>query len=636
MEQKPPDSKKDPAAFRPVGDSKHRRAADPEQLFWHQFAEAATPRAFCQSWLPLQCRMLESVRCAMVLLGEPDSGPFTPVAVWPDAKLSMHHLTGAAERSLKERRGLLVEKDPDPASPNHFPENIHIAYPIEVEGKLHGTVVLGIDETDSNTIQALMRQLHWGAAWLEVLIRRTQVAASEAVSERLQKALDFLASAVENKQFHEAAMALVTRMANSLGCDRVSIGFSSGRHIKVTAVSHSADFGKQTNLVRAIGSAMDEAADQQAAVVYPVPPDTIPLANHAHAELQRQHGSGVLCTIPMELEGKVIGGLTLERPADNPFDPGTVELCETVAAIVGPILHAKQREERWLIRKAFTSMARQLKRLLGPGFLVRKLVVMVLIGMAVFFTYFEIDYRVTATTVVEGEVQRVIASPFNGYIREATARPGDVVKQGDLLGLLDDRDLKLERLKWLTEKQQYAKQYDEALAKHDRAQIHILRAKIEQAGAQISLLDEQLARCRITSPFDGVIMSGDLSQSLGSPVERGEVLFEVAPLDVYRVIAEVDERDINDMVVGQKSDLVLPSMSGEAFPFVVEKITPVSIAKEGRNYFRVEGHLEQTPAHLRPGMEGIGKITVDRRKLIWVWTHEAVDWLRLQLWRWWP
>jgi multidrug resistance efflux pump len=202
--------------------------------------------------------------------------------------------------------------------------------------------------------------------------------------------------------------------------------------------------------------------------------------------------------------------------------------------------------------------------------------------------------------------------------------------------MLDDRDLKLERLKWLTEKQQYARQYDEALAKHDRADIHILRAKIDQAVAQISLLDEQLARCRITSPFDGVIMSGDLSQSLGAPVERGDVLFEVAPMDAYRVIAEVDERDINDIVVGQKSDLVLPSMPGKAFHFVVEKITPVSIAKEGRNYFRVEGRLEQSSPNLRPGMEGIGKITVDRRKLIWVWTHEAVNWLRLQLWRWWP
>lgn len=572
----------------------------------------------------------------MILLGNPDSGPFTPVAVWPDAKLNMHHLTVAAERSLKERRGLLVEKDSDPAYRNNFPENFHIAYPIEVAGKIHGTVVLGVDEHDRAVVQKIMRQLLWGAAWLEVLIRRTQAATSDEVSKRLQIVFDLLASAVENERFHEAAMAFVTRMANSLECDRVSIGFFSGRHTKVTAVSHSADFGKQTNLVRAIESAMDEAIDQQAVVVYPALPETTPLATRAHAELVRQHGSGAICTVPLEVKGKPIGGLTLERSVDKPFDPVTVELCETIGSVVGPILQAKQMEERWLVHKAVASLARQFKRLLGPGFLIRKLVVIALIALAAFFTVFEVDYRVTAPTVIEGEVQRVVAAPFNSYIKEAPARPGDIVTEGDMLGLLDDRDLKLERIKWFTEKQQNSRQYDEAMAKHDRAQIHILMARIEQAAAQMSLIDEQMARCRIIAPFDGVVMSGDLSQSLGAPVERGQVLFEVAPLDEYRVIVEVDERDINSIIVGQKSELVLPSIPGKTFPFVVEKITPVSIAKEGRNYFRVEGHMVQSQSHLRPGMEGIGKVNIDRRKLIWVWTHKAIDWLRLQMWRWFP
>jgi hypothetical protein len=127
-----------------------------------------------------------------------------------------------------------------------------------------------------------------------------------------------------------------------------------------------------------------------------------------------------------------------------------------------------------------------------------------------------------------------------------------------------------------------------------------------------------------------------LSQSLGAPVERGQVLFQVTPLDEYRVIAEVDERDIAELVKGQPSELVLPSMPGEVFPFVVEKITPVSTAKEGRNYFRVEGRMEKISARLRPGMEGISKIHIDRRKLIWVWSHQMIDWLRLQYWRWLP
>jgi RND family efflux transporter MFP subunit len=580
--------------------------------------------------------MLKGVRSAMVLLGDPDRGPYTPVAVWPDAKLSMNHLTGAAERALKERRGLLIEGG-TPADPeNPLPEAYHVAYPIEISGKIYGVAVLEVEQHPRYEVQAIMRQLHWGAAWLEVLIRRTEALQSAELNERLENVLDLVVSAVEHEGFHASSMAFVTRLATTLDCDRVSLGFFRGRHVRVNVLSHTAEFGKQTNLMRAIGSAMDEAIDQHADVVFPLPPDSIPLVTRTHEELSRQHGAGAILTIPLENKGRFVGGLTLERPADNPFDKTTVEACETAAAIVGPILDTKRADDRWLIRKAGDSFVTQLKRILGPGYLLRKLILLLLLALVIFFYFFEIDYRVTAPTSIEGVVQRVVAAPYNGYIKEAPIRPGDIVKQGDVLCLLDDRDLKLERIKWITEREQLIKQYHEAMAKHERAQARITRAKIDQAKAQISFLDEQLARTKVTAPFDGIVMSGDLSQSLGAPVERGQVLFEVAPLDKYRVIAEVDERDITEITVGQQSELVFPSMPRRSFPFVVEKITPVSTAKEGRNYFLVEGRMEEGSERLRPGMGGVGKITIDRRRLIWVGTHKAIDWLRLQLWRWWP
>jgi hypothetical protein len=611
-------------------------SAELDRDLWRQFVQATNPKAFCQGWLPLQCRMLQGVRCGMVLLGNPDRGPFTPVAVWPDAKLSMTHLTGAAERALRERRGLLLEGGSVPPPENVLPETVQVAYPIEVSGKLHGVVVLEVDEYPRHEVLGILRYLHWGAAWLEVMIRRAETARAEESNERLQKILDLVASSVEQEDFHGAAMAFVTRLATTLECDRVSLGLTRGKHAKVQVMSHTADFGKQTNLVRAIGASMDESMDQHAVVIYPPPPESLALVTKAHEELFKQHGAGTVLTIPLEHKGKLIGGLTLERSGDKPFDPWTVEACETVAALVAPILDAKRHEERWLPRKAVDSLGDQVKRLIGPGYLVRKLTLIALVALVVFFWFFKIDFRVTANTVIEGQVQRVVAAPFNGYIKEAPVRPGDVVKEGALLCLLDDRDMKLERLKWVTEKEQLTKQYDEAMAKHDRAQITVIRAKIDQALAQLSLIEEQLSRTRVAAPFNGVVMSGDLTQSLGSPVERGQELYKVAPLNAYRVIVEVDEKDISHIRVGQKSELVLPSMPGETLPFVVNKITPVSIAKEGKNYFRVEASMEKYSDRLRPGMEGIGKVTIDRRRLIWVWTHSAIDWVRLQLWRWIP
>jgi hypothetical protein len=35
-------------------------------------------------------------------------------------------------------------------------------------------------------------------------------------------------------------------------------------------------------------------------------------------------------------------------------------------------------------------------------------------------------------------------------------------------------------------------------------------------------------------------------------------------------------------------------------------------------------------------MEGVGKVSVGERRLIWIWSHSMVDWLRLTIWRWMP
>jgi multidrug resistance efflux pump len=289
-----------------------------------------------------------------------------------------------------------------------------------------------------------------------------------------------------------------------------------------------------------------------------------------------------------------------------------------------------------LIQKVWDTVATQVKRMLGPGYLIRKAAAITILCLILFFSVFKIEYRVTAQTSLEGSIQRVIAAPFDGFIETSPVRPGDVIKKGQVMCLLDDRDLNLERIKWTTEKKQFRNQYNEAIAKHDLAQIRILNARIEQADAQISLLDEQLGRVKITAPFDSVVISGDLSQTLGSPVERGQVLFEVAPLDSFRVIAQVDERDIREIKKGQESELALPSMPGKTFPFIIKNLTLVTTAKEGRNFYRVEGEIQEPTPYLRPGMEGISKISIDRRRLIWVWTHKAIDWLRLKMWRWLP
>jgi multidrug efflux pump subunit AcrA (membrane-fusion protein) len=161
----------------------------------------------------------------------------------------------------------------------------------------------------------------------------------------------------------------------------------------------------------------------------------------------------------------------------------------------------------------------------------------------------------------------------------------------------------------------------------------VLLAQIDQVSAELALVEDRLGHTRVAAPFPGIVVTGDLSQQLGAPVARGDLLFEIAPLEAYRVVLRVDERDIDEIATEQSGELALFALPDESFPFSVEKITPVSEPAEGHNRFRVEARLEAPPPlQLRPGMEGVAKVEVGRRRLIWIWTHEAVDWLRLGLW----
>ena len=97
-----------------------------------------------------------------------------------------------------------------------------------------------------------------------------------------------------------------------------------------------------------------------------------------------------------------------------------------------------------------------------------------------------------------------------------------------------------------------------------------------------------------------------------------------------------DRRDRQHLRVGQRGNVLLSAFPSDPLEVTVQKVTPVSTAKEGRNFFRVEAALAKNEERLRPAMEGAGKIEVDRRLLVWIWTHQVVDWVRLAVWTWLP
>lgn len=596
-----------------------------DQALWSRFRAAETPEAFAAAWLALQCRHVEGAVAGALVLGEPDLGPYRPAAAWPEAAAVTPALSAAAEEALRQRQGL--------ATPGEGGAERCVAAPLLLEGRLVGVVAVALS---GGNPQAALRALQWGAGWIEAMLRRRQMGADAEMQARAAAAFDLLGIVLEHREAKAAATALATELARRFGCDPVSIGFRRGGHARLAAISHAAWFEGRMNLLRDVGAAMDEAIDQRALVLHPPREGAEFRVTRAHADLAAAHRTGDVLTIPLRHDGECFGAVVLEKPAGETFDQAQVDLLDAMASIIGPVLFEKRANDRWLALKAGESATRQAKRLLGPGYFGRKLATLAAAAIVAFFATATGEYAVTAPAALEGRIQRSLVAPFAGYLGAEYAKAGEIVAEGQVLARLDDQDLRLERLRLVTQRQQRMSEYDRALAGRQRAEANIIRAQIEQAEAQLALVEEQLARTRIVAPFAGVVVRGNLSQRIGGAIERGEELFQIAPLDAYRVVLEVEEADIGDVRIGQGGTLVLASLPDAPQRYRVERITPIAEQAGGRNFFRVEAALEGGNERLRPSMVGIGRTAVEERLLIRIWTRRMMDWLRLALWRWAP
>lgn len=602
---------------------------------WIAIARLDDDAEFAPAWLDRAVVGLggaAQVREAVLVLGPANAGPFQARALWPAGQPCSAELASACEQALGLR--LAVGRQLGAESV--------LAQPVMVAEELIG--VVGVRFRLAGPPAGAAEWLRWGSGWLAVRLGESHQDERNALRERLMTALDLLMLTLGEGRADDACRAVTTEAAVRLGCDRVAVGFARGKAtLRLAALSHTADFARRLDLVRALEAAMTEAADQgqpirQADHDDPAAADG--LVRRDHASLARDYGNGLILSVPFALpsgdgsDGQEHGVFTFEWPEDTGVDPQAEVLASALPAILGHALVNKRRQERPFHRRLGDAGRRLAQRLVGPrhgAFKLGSLALVVAVLAAVLATG---DFRISGDATLEGRVRRLIVAPFDGFVASAQARAGQVVKEGDILATLDDRELQLEASRWSSQQNQFNQQANDAEAQRNLAQIQIARAQSQQAEAQRRLSEAMMAKAQVRAPFAGLIVSGDLSQQLGGAVRKGQSLFEIAPLDAYRIVLQVSESDIAYLAVGQAGELVLTALPDRVIPFRVTLITAVAHTEGGHNVFRVEATPEAAIPDLRPGMAGVGKVSVGEERLVWIWTRRLVDWSRLQLWSW--
>ncbi len=221
-----------------------------------------------------------------------------------------------------------------------------------------------------------------------------------------------------------------------------------------------------------------------------------------------------------------------------------------------------------------------------------------------------------------------ISSPLQGRVVEVRAKLGERVKAGDILLVIDSPDIssaysefvkEASDLEYATRAYELAKdlyenkalpQKDLKQAENDRikALAEFRRAKERLLSLRVpaSELEKPLAEQKITSRFDmkspltGTVVERNVTPGQSVSGDPSLVLFTVADLDKLQVVADLYERDLDLVKMGQVASVTVEAYPGTSFSAVLSAVGDV--VDPNSRTIKVRAMVDNETHKLKPEM----------------------------------
>ena len=525
--------------------------------------------------------------------------------------------------------------------PLHGPQDMYgqaagqhlVMIPLGAGQGVQGAAAYLVQTRDQRALAGSQERLELTISLLSLYQMRLMLGQRQASLQRLREGMETLSAVNGQKRFAGAAMAFCNEIASRWQCDRVGLGFLKGRYVHLRAMSHTEKFSRKMKLVQDMESAMEECLDQDVEVFYPSETE-VSFVNRAAGDLSKRHGPTSVLSLPLRSEGEVVAVLTAERPWDQPFGTDEIESLRLVCELCTARLANLHEHDRWFGAKAAAGVRKGMGLVVGPKHSWAKLIAILVLAVIIFLVFVRGKYKADASFVLEATNRRVVPVAFSGYIKTVEVEPGDTVIAGQtVLATLRTDELRLELIDARAQREGLLLEVAAASREGEIARAQMAQARVEQAQAQIELLGYKISQARIVSPIDGIVVAGDLKRQIGAPMQTGDVLFEVASLETLRAELAVPEDQILEVKEGFEGELAVVGEPGQRVKFVVERINPIAELVKQRNVVKVQVRLDRRHDWMKPGMEGVAKITINEEHSYgWLWTRRLVNWLRMKLW----
>jgi HlyD family secretion protein len=268
----------------------------------------------------------------------------------------------------------------------------------------------------------------------------------------------------------------------------------------------------------------------------------------------------------------------------------------------------------------------------------------------------DLTSKVSANGRIDAQRKVDLSANVMGQIVNLAVREGDVVKKGDFLLQIDQKQLaasaqgaeasmraifsdrdaaraNLAEAQRIYERARVnfegkiisAAEVDRARTSMDaaRANVNAIEQRIQQARANVTAARDTLSKTTMTAPMAGIITSLPVEEGevavIGTMNNPGTKLLTIADMSVVEAVMEVDETDIPTVKVGQRATVTVDAYPNKTFDGVVTEVGSSPMAGAGSSSgadavnFEVKIQLTNPPAGIRPGFSASADIITGTR-----------------------
>lgn len=470
------------------------------------------------------------------------------------------------------------------------------------------------------TLQAVAVQI---AAWQTA----RDAAARELIAKRMAALTELQCRLEASATVAEACRSLANELQRYLECQQVIIGLcpDGSSRCRVESISGVDSVQRHSEKTRLAEAALEEVIARGETSIWPASDDS----GRYGLKAQQQFASAteaetLIGSSLIDDQGTVLGAWLLAGDAADLKKDDVLAMIHAAEKPVASLLGLLKRAQHGRLRRMVDSLCSQLRRRRGR-------VIVAVAFLCLLSLLAPVPHRVKCDCLLEPVTRRFVAAPFAGPLDKALVQPGDLVTEGQLLAQMDGREVRWELAGVQADRYRALKERAGHVAAHEAGAAEIARYEAERLQYREQLLKARDHDLEIRSPVDGIVVSGDLKDAEGMPLDVGEVLFEVAPLDAMIVELSVPEDEVSFVCGGMPVRITFDALPFRSFEATIERVHPRAELRDEENIFVAEVRIDNPRQILHPGMRGHARVDVGSARLGWVLLRRpasaALEWL---------